>query len=75
MDMLANLELGFNEVMTPITLGFCFFGVTVGMLIGVLPGIGSMAAISMLMPLTFYLEPGQALIMLAGIYYGAQYGN
>jgi TctA family transporter len=75
MDMLANLELGFNEVMKPITLGFCFFGVTVGMLIGVLPGIGSMAAISMLMPLTFYLEPGQALIMLAGIYYGAQYGN
>ena len=75
MDMFANLALGFNEVMTPITLGFCFFGVTVGMLIGVLPGIGSMAAISMLMPLTFYLEPGQALIMLAGIYYGAQYGN
>lgn len=75
MDMFSNLALGFSEVLSPVTLGFCLLGVTVGMLIGVLPGIGSMAAISMLMPLTFYLEPGQALIMLAGIYYGAQYGN
>lgn len=75
MDILSNLALGFREVLTLGTLGFCLFGVTVGMLIGVLPGIGSMAAISMLMPLTFYLEPGQALIMLSGIYYGAQYGN
>ena len=75
MDMFSNLALGFSDVLSPVTLGFCLLGVTVGMLIGVLPGIGSMAAISMLMPLTFYLEPGQALIMLAGIYYGAQYGN
>lgn len=75
MDMFSNLALGFSEVLTFTTLAFCLLGVTVGMLIGVLPGIGSMAAISMLMPLTFYLEPGQALIMLAGIYYGAQYGN
>lgn len=75
MDILPNLALGFGEVMRLETLSYCLFGVTVGMLIGVLPGIGSMAAISMLMPLTFYLEPGQALIMLAGIYYGAQYGN
>lgn len=75
MDIFSNLALGFGEVLTIGTLVFCLFGVTVGMLIGVLPGIGSMAAISMLMPLTFYLEPGQALIMLSGIYYGAQYGN
>lgn len=73
--MIANLALGFGEVLTLTTLAYCLMGVTVGMLIGVLPGIGAMAAISMLMPLTFYLEPGQALIMLAGIYYGAQYGN
>jgi TctA family transporter len=75
MGMFSNLALGFQEVLSLGTLGFCLLGVTVGMLIGVLPGIGSMAAISMLMPLTFYLDPGQALIMLAGIYYGAQYGN
>lgn len=75
MDILSNLALGFQEVLTLETLSFCLFGVTVGMLIGVLPGIGAMAAISMLLPITFYLEPGQALIMLAGIYYGAQYGN
>lgn len=75
MDIWSNLAIGFGEVLTLSTLGYCLAGVTVGMLIGVLPGIGAMAAISMLMPLTFYLEPGQALIMLAGIYYGAQYGN
>lgn len=75
MDILSNLALGFQEVLTLETLSYCLFGVTVGMLIGVLPGIGAMAAISMLLPITFYLEPGQALIMLAGIYYGAQYGN
>ena len=75
MDIFGNIALGFSEVMSLETLAYCLFGVTVGMLIGVLPGIGAMAAISMLMPITFYLEPGQALIMLAGIYYGAQYGN
>jgi TctA family transporter len=75
MDILANLALGFGVVLHVKTLLFCLFGVTVGMLIGVLPGIGAMAAISMLMPITFYLEPTEALIMLAGIYYGAQYGG
>lgn len=75
MDIMSNLALGFSEVLSLQTLFYCFFGVTVGMLIGVLPGIGSMAAISMLLPITYYLEPGQALIMLSGIYYGAQYGN
>ena len=75
MDILSNLALGFQEILTLETLSYCLFGVTVGMLIGVLPGIGAMATISMLLPITFYLEPGQALIMLAGIYYGAQYGN
>ncbi|MCV0424175.1 MAG: tripartite tricarboxylate transporter permease [Roseibium sp.] len=75
MDIFSNLALGFGEVLSLQTLFYCFVGVTVGMLIGVLPGIGAMAAISMLLPITFYLEPSQALIMLAGIYYGAQYGN
>ncbi|MGP9796417.1 tripartite tricarboxylate transporter permease [Halomonas sp. 86] len=75
MEVLSNLALGFGEVLSLQTLFYCFVGVSVGMLIGVLPGIGAMAAISMLMPVTFYLEPGQAVIMLAGIYYGAQYGN
>jgi len=75
MDLLGNLALGFGEVLTIQSLFYCLVGVTVGMLIGVLPGIGAMAAISMLLPVTFYLEPTQALIMLAGIYYGAQYGG
>lgn len=75
MDILSNLALGFGVVLSLETLFYCFVGVSVGMLIGVLPGIGAMAAISMLMPVTFYLEPTQAVIMLAGIYYGAQYGN
>ncbi|MGA1206767.1 MAG: tripartite tricarboxylate transporter permease [Litorivicinaceae bacterium] len=75
MNILSNLTFGFETILSPETLVYCFLGVTVGMLIGVLPGIGAMAAISMLLPITFYLEPTQALIMLAGIYYGAQYGN
>jgi len=75
MDIIHNLALGFGEILTVQSLLYCLFGVTVGMLIGVLPGIGAMAAISMLLPITFYLEPTQALIMLSGIYYGAQYGG
>jgi len=74
-DVIANLTLGFTEILSLQTLFYCFVGVTVGMLIGVLPGIGAMAAISMLLPVTYYLEPAQALIMLSGIYYGAQYGG
>lgn len=54
---------------------YCFFGVLVGTAVGVLPGIGSLAAISMLLPITFYLEPTTAIIMLAGVYYGAEYGG
>ncbi len=75
MEILTNLQLGFSTIMSFQTLGYCLLGVSVGMLIGVLPGIGAMAAVSLLLPLTFYLEPTQAIIMLAGIYYGAQYGN
>ncbi|WP_112320988.1 tripartite tricarboxylate transporter permease [Oceanibium sediminis] len=75
MDLLTGLTLGFQTAITPEALMFCFFGVTVGMFIGVLPGIGPLAAVAMLLPVTYHLEPLSALIMLAGIFYGAQYGG
>ncbi len=74
-DILSNLMLGFGTILTPINLLYCLFGVAIGTLIGVLPGIGPVATISMLLPITFKVEPVAALIMLAGIYYGAQYGG
>ena len=75
MEMFANLATGFGAAVTPINLGFCFIGVMLGTLIGVLPGIGPIATIAMLLPVTFGAPPLGALIMLAGIYYGAQYGG
>src|SRR5919206_120102 len=75
MDLLSNLALGFSVAVTPTNLIFCLIGALVGTLIGVLPGIGPLATISMLLPLTYHFEPVTALIMLAGIYYGAQYGG
>ena len=74
-EWFPNLTLGFATAVSPINLLYCFLGVFVGTLIGVLPGIGPLAAIAMLLPLTFNLPPVGALIMLAGIYYGAQYGG
>jgi putative tricarboxylic transport membrane protein len=74
-DLLSNLALGFSVAVTPLNLMLCLIGVIVGTLIGVLPGIGSLATIAMLLPITFGLPPVGALIMLAGIYYGAQYGG
>jgi putative tricarboxylic transport membrane protein len=74
-DLFANLALGFSVAMTPMNLGLCLIGVLVGTLVGVLPGIGPVATIAMLLPITFGLPPVGALIMLAGIYYGAQYGG
>ena len=74
-DFFGNLALGFGVALTPINLGFAFVGCLVGTLIGVLPGIGPVATVAMLLPLTFYLEPVSGLIMLAGIFYGAQYGG
>ena len=73
MDFLANLTLGFGVAVSPINLLYCFLGALIGTLIGVLPGIGPVATMAMLLPITFYLPPTTALIMLAGIYYGAQY--
>ncbi len=75
MGLLDNISLGFEAAFTAQKLLYCFFGVFMGMLMGVLPGIGAMATISMLMPITFYVPPDVGLIMLAGIYYGAQYGG
>ncbi|MFL5043197.1 MAG: tripartite tricarboxylate transporter permease [Xanthobacteraceae bacterium] len=75
MELLQNLAIGFGVALTPVNLGFAFIGAMVGTLIGVLPGIGPIATIAMLLPLTFHLEPISGLIMLAGIFYGAQYGG
>src|SRR5512147_2483481 len=74
-ELVSNLTLGFTVALTPINLLYCFLGVLLGTLIGVLPGIGPVATIAMLLPVTFTLPPVSALIMLAGIYYGAQYGG
>jgi putative tricarboxylic transport membrane protein len=74
-DLLANLELGFATALSPVNLLYCFIGVLLGTLVGVLPGVGPTATIAMLLPITFNFEPVTALIMLAGIYYGAQYGG
>ncbi|UGY08872.1 tripartite tricarboxylate transporter permease [Phyllobacterium pellucidum] len=75
MELIDNLTLGFVTAGHPWNLLFCLIGVILGTLIGVLPGIGATATIAMLLPLTFQLEPVSSLIMLAGIYYGAQYGG
>jgi len=75
MSIFSNLALGFGVALTPINLMYCLIGVMLGTLIGVLPGIGPVATIAMLLPVTFSLTPITALIMLAGIYYGAQYGG
>jgi len=75
MDLISNLALGFGVAFTPINLLYAFMGCILGTLIGVLPGIGPVATIAMLLPATYALPPVSALIMLAGIYYGAQYGG
>ena len=75
MELFHNLFFGFGVALTLQNLLYCFIGVFVGTLIGVLPGIGPMATIAMLLPLTYNVPPVAALIMLAGIYYGAQYGG
>jgi putative tricarboxylic transport membrane protein len=75
MELFNNLVLGFSVALTLQNLWFCFIGCFLGTLIGVLPGIGPLATIAMLLPITFNVPPVSALIMLAGIYYGAQYGG
>ena len=75
MDIFSNLALGFSTAMSAQNLLYALIGCTLGTLIGVLPGLGPLATISMLLPFTFALDPTGALIMLAAIYYGAQYAG
>lgn len=75
MDFISNLAIGFSTAFTLTNLAYCFIGVTLGTLIGVLPGLGPVATLAMLLPITYSLDPTSALIMLAGIYYGSQYGG
>src|SRR5712672_823025 len=74
-DLFSNLALGLGVGCTPKNILLCLIGALVGTLVGVLPGIGPIATVAMLLPITFGLPPVGALIMLAGIYYGAQYGG
>src|SRR6266481_3260143 len=75
MDVIANLGLGFAVALTIQNIAYCFVGVLLGTLIGVLPGIGPVTTVAMLLPISFTLPPESAMILLAGIYYGAQYGG
>jgi TctA family transporter len=75
MDLINNLSIGFGAAFTLQNLIYCFIGCLLGTLVGVLPGIGPVATIAMLLPATYALPPVAALIMLAGIYYGSQYGG
>ena len=75
MDVLAGLMQGFGVALQPLNLLWCFVGVVLGTVIGVMPGLGPPATIAMLLPLTFLMNPASAIIMLAGIYYGAKYGG
>ncbi len=75
MNLLEGLAIGFSAALSGEALLFCFVGVSIGMFVGVLPGIGALAAVSMILPVTFHLEPMSAIIMLAGIFYGSQYGG
>src|SRR5690349_23261119 len=75
MDVISNLGLGFAVALTLQNVAYCFIGVLLGTVIGVLPGIGPVTTVAMLLPISFTLQPEAALIMLAGIYYGAQYGG
>src|SRR6266852_8948323 len=75
MDVISNLGLGFAVALTIQNIAYCFIGVLLGTIIGVLPGIGPVTTVAMLLPISFTLQPESALILLAGIYYGAQYGG
>lgn len=74
-EFLGHLSLGMSEALTLTNLWYCFVGVFLGCFVGVLPGLGSMIAISLLLPITYHLEPTGALIMLAGVYFGSDYGG
>jgi putative tricarboxylic transport membrane protein len=74
-DVLSNIIMGFGVALTWENIGLCFFGCVIGTAIGVLPGIGPLTTMAMILPITFWLQPVGALIMLSGVFYGAQYGG
>jgi putative tricarboxylic transport membrane protein len=73
--LIANLSLGLSTALSPTNLYYCFIGVVLGKFVGVLPGIGSLVALSLLLPITFHLHHTAAIVMLAGVYYGSTYGG
>ena len=75
MELFNNLLMGLQVASDPTILWYCFLGVFLGTAVGVLPGIGALAAISLLLPMTYHMSPTAAIVMLAGVYYGAQYGG
>src|SRR5216683_1469308 len=75
MQAFSNLLLGFSISLQPMNLLFCFIGVALGVLVGILPGLGSAATIALLLPITYFLDATSAIIMLAGIWYGSMYGG
>src|SRR5687767_12858638 len=75
MEVISGLMQGFAVALQPMNLLWCFLGVVLGTVVGVMPGLGPPATIAMLLPLTFLMNPASAMIMLAGIYYGAKYGG
>src|SRR5437870_10889258 len=75
MDILANLALGFSIALEPKVLAYAFIGCLFGTLVGMLPGVGPLTGISLLLPVTYGLNPTIAIVMLAGVYYGAMYGG
>jgi TctA family transporter len=75
MDLVHNLAIGFGTALSPENFFYCFAGALLGTFIGVLPGLGPTATVAMLLPVTYYLSPTASMIMLAGIYYGSQYGG
>jgi len=74
-DILSNIAMGFGIALTWQNIGLCLFGCVIGTIIGVLPGIGPLTTMAMILPVTFWLSPVGALIMLSGVFYGAQYGG
>ncbi|MFA7394727.1 MAG: tripartite tricarboxylate transporter permease, partial [Pigmentiphaga sp.] len=75
MELIDHIMLGFSVAVSPENLFYAFLGALLGTLVGVLPGLGPLATIAMLLPITYVLPPIAGLIMLAGIYYGSQYGG
>ncbi|NLY50324.1 MAG: tripartite tricarboxylate transporter permease, partial [Firmicutes bacterium] len=75
MDILSNLVTGFGQALLPVNIFFALAGGVMGVIVGALPGLGSIAGVALLLPLTFKLNPTSAIIMLAGIYYGNMFGG